>query len=65
MLDEKYIEKNKKLFATLMVLEKTCDRVDMERHLLEGIQSFDKDASASVHVKGKLSGSVGVGVQNP
>ncbi len=31
-------------------------------HLLKGIPAFHKDASASVRVKGELSGSFGVGV---
>ncbi len=74
MLVEKYIEKDRKLFAGFMVLEKAYDRVDRKGlwdvlriygvggHLLEGIGSFYKDSSASVCMNGELSESFGVGV---
>ncbi len=67
MLVEKYLKKDRKPFAAFMDLEKAYDRVkrkglwDVLRiygvggRLLEGIQSFYKDVSASVHVNSELS----------
>ncbi len=62
MLVEKYLEKDRKLFAAVMDLEKAYDRVDRKGlwdtlrvygvggQLLEGIKSFYENASASVRV---------------
>ncbi len=62
MLAEKYLEKDRKLFAAFMDLEKAYDRVDRKGlwdtlrvygvggKLLEGIRSFYENASASVRV---------------
>ncbi len=69
ILVEKYLEKNRKLFAAFMDLEKAYDRVDRKGlrdtlrvcgvggQLLEGIKSFYENASASVRVNGELSES--------
>ncbi len=60
MLIEQYLEKDSKLFAAIIDLEKAYDRVDrkglwdvlsiygVRGCLLEGIKSFYKDVSASV-----------------
>lgn len=53
MLVEISIENDRKLFAAFMDLEKAYDRVDKVGHLVKGIQSFFKDANASVQVKGE------------
>ncbi len=77
MLVKKYLEKDRKLFAAFMALEKAYDRVarkglwDTLRvygvgdQLLEGIRFFYENASASVQVNGELSESfkVEVGVR--
>ncbi len=77
ILVEKYLEKDRKLFAAFMDLEKAYDRVDRKglwerlrvygvgRKLLEGVRSFYENASASVWVDGELSESfkVKVGVR--
>ncbi len=74
ILVEKYLEKNRKLFAAFMNLEKADDRVDrkglldtlrvyeVRGQLLEGIRSFCETASSSVQVHGKLSESFSVDV---
>ncbi len=75
ILVEKYLEKDRKLFAAFMNLEKTYHRVDRKGlydilrvygvggQLLEGIRSFYKNASASVQVNGELSESFSVEVR--
>ncbi len=77
ILVEKYLEKDRKLFAAFMDLEKAYDKVDrkglwetlgvygMGGQLLEGVRSFYENASASVRVNGELSESfkVEVGVR--
>ncbi len=77
ILVEKYVEKDRKLFAAFMDLEKAYDKVDRKGlwdtqrvygvggQLLEGIKSFYENASASVRVNGELSESfkVKVGVR--
>ncbi len=74
---EKYLEKDRKLFAAFMDLEKAYDRVDRKGlwetlrvygvggKLLGGVRSFYENASASVQVNGELSESfeVEVGVR--
>ncbi len=67
ILVEKYLEKDRKLFAAFMDLEKGYGRVDRKGlwdtqrvyevggQLLEGIRSFFENASASVRVNGELS----------
>ncbi len=67
MLVEKYLDRERKLFAAFMDLEKVCDRVDRKGlwdilrvygvggQLLEGIRSFYESANASVRVNGELS----------
>ncbi len=69
-LVEKYLEKDRKLFAAFMDLEKAYDRVDRKGlwealrvygvggKLLEGVRSFYETASASVRVNGELSESL-------
>ncbi len=71
---EKYLEKDRKLFAAFMASVKAYDRVDRKGlwdtlrvygvggHLLEGIRSFYEKASASVHVNGEFSESFSVEV---
>ncbi len=66
ILVEKYLEKDRRLFAAFMDLEKVYDRVDRKGlwdtlrvygvggQLLEGIRSFYEDASASLRVNGEL-----------
>ncbi len=73
MLVEKYLEKDRKLFAAFMDLEKAYDRTDRKGvwdtlrvygvtgRLLEGIRSYE-NASASVGVNGELSDSFSVEV---
>ncbi len=63
----KILEKDRKLFAAFMNLEKAYDRVDRKGlwdilrvygvggQLLKGIRSFYENASASVRVNGELS----------
>ncbi len=77
ILVEKYLEKDRTLFAAFMDLEKAYDRVDRKGpwetlrvygargKLLEGVRSFYENASASVLVNGELSESfkVEVGVR--
>ncbi len=72
ILVEKYLEKDRKLFAAFMDLEKAYDRVDRKSlwdtlrvcgvggQLLEGIRSFCENASASVRVNGELSESFNI-----
>ncbi len=60
MVVEKHLEKDRKLFAAFMDLEKAYNRVDrrglcyiiriygMSGHMLEGIKSSYKDVSASM-----------------
>ncbi len=67
ILVQKYLEKDRKLFAAYMDLEKAYDRVDRKGlwdtlrvygvggQLLDGIASFYENASASVRVNGELS----------
>ncbi len=67
ILVEKYLEKDRKLFAAFMDLEKAYGDVDRKGlwdtlrvygvggQLLEGIMFFYKNASASVRVNGELS----------
>ncbi len=74
ILVEKYLEKDRKLFAAFMNLEKPYDRVDRKvlwdtlrvygvgGQLLEGIRSFYGNASASVRVNGELSDSFNIEV---
>ncbi len=74
MLLEKYPEKDMKLFAAFMNLQKAYDRVDRKGlwnvlricgvggHLLEGIRSFYKDVGAYLHLNGELSESFSVDV---
>ncbi len=76
-LVEKYLEKDRKLFAAFVNLEKAYDRVDRKGlwdtlrvygvggQLLAGIKSFYKNASPSVWLNGELSESfkVEVGVR--
>ncbi len=74
ILVEKYLEKDRKLFAAFMDLEEAYGRVDWKglwdilrmygvgRKLLEGIRSFYENASASVRVNGELSESFNVEV---
>ncbi len=76
-IDGKFLEKDRKLFAAFMDLEKAYDRVDrmglwdtlrvcgVGGQLLEGIRFFYENASASVRVNGELgeSFSVEVGVR--
>lgn len=56
MVVKKFLRKGRKLYATLMVLENTYDRVDREplwsvlRRLLEGIKAFYRGASACERV---------------
>ncbi len=71
---EKYVEKDRKLFAAFMDLEEACDRVDrkgqwdtlrmygMGGKLFEGINSFYETASAFVQGSGELSESFNVEV---
>ncbi len=68
ILVEKHLEKDRKLFASFVDLEKAYDGVDRKglwdtlrmygvgRQLLEGIRSYE-NASASVWVNGELSES--------
>ncbi len=72
ILVEKYLEKDRKLSAAFMDLEKAYDRVDRKglwdtprvygvgEQLLEGIRSFYENASASVRVNGELSESFNI-----
>ncbi len=74
ILVEKYLEKDRKLFAAFMDLKKTYDRVDRKGlwgtlrvygvggQLLKGIRSFYENASASVWVNGELSESFNIEV---
>ncbi len=74
ILVEKYLEKDRKLFAAFMDLEKAYDRVDRKGlwetlrvygvggKLLEGVRSFYENATASVRVNGELSESFNVEV---
>ncbi len=67
ILVEKYLEKDRNLFAAFVDLEKAHDRVDRKGlwdtlrvygvggQLLEGIKFFYENASASVRVNGELS----------
>ncbi len=67
ILVEKYLEKDRKLFAAFMDLEKACDRVDRKDlwdtltvygvggKLFEGIKSFYENASVSVWANVELS----------
>ncbi len=69
ILVEKYLEKDRKLFAAFMDLEKAYDRDNRKGlwdtlkvygvggKLFEGIRSFYENTSASVQVKGELSES--------
>ncbi len=70
----KYLEKDRKLFAAFMALEKAYDRVDRKGlwetlrvyrvggQLLEGVRSFYENASASVRENGELSESFNIEV---
>ncbi len=74
MLVEEYLGKDKKLYATLMDLEKAHNRVDREAlwsvlkiygvggQLLEGIQASYREVNACVRVGGKFSESLAVEV---
>ncbi len=74
ILVEKYLEKDRKLFAAFVDMEKAYDRVDrkglwdtlrvygVEGKLFEGNKSFCENASASVRVNGELSVSFNVEV---
>ncbi len=74
ILVEKYLEKDRKLLADFMNLEKTYDRVnrkglwdtlrvyEMGEQLNEGIRFLNENASASVSVNGELSESFSVEV---
>ncbi len=74
ILVEKYLEKDRKLCAAFMDLEKAYDRIDRKGlwdilrvygvggQLLEGIRSFYENASASLQVNGELSESFSVEV---
>ncbi len=74
ILLEKYLEKNRKLFAAFMDLEKAYDTADRKGlwdtlrvygvggQLLEGIRSFYENASASVRVNRDLSESFNIEV---
>ncbi len=67
---EKYLEKDRKLFAAFMDLEKAFDKVDRKSlwdtlrvfgvggRLLKRIRSFYDNACASVQVNGELSKSL-------
>ncbi len=58
ILVEKYLEKERNLFAAFMDLEKAYDRVDRKgvgRKMLVRIKSFYENASASVRVNGEFS----------
>ncbi len=73
-IGEKYLEKDRKLFAAFMDLEKAYNRVyrkglwdtlrvyGVGEKLFEGIKSFYGNASASVWVNGELSESFNVEV---
>ncbi len=77
ILVKKYLEKDRKLFAAFMDLEKAYDRVNRKGlwetlrvygvggKLFEGVRSFYENTSASVRVNGELSESfmVKVGVR--
>ncbi len=74
ILVEKYLEKDRKLFAAFMDLEKAYDSVDRKglwdtlrvygvgAKLFEGVKSFYENASDSVRVNGELSESFNVEV---
>lgn len=74
ILVEKYLEKDRKLFAAFMDLEKAYNRVDrkglwdtlrvygMGGQLLEGMRSFYENGSASLRMNGRLSESFNVEV---
>ncbi len=74
ILVEKYLEKDRKLFAAFMDLEKAYDRVDRKGlwdtlrvygvggKLSEGIKSFYENASPSMWANGELSESFNVEV---
>ncbi len=68
ILVEKYLEKDRKLFAAFMDLEKAYEELigraygrlrvyGVGGQLLEGVRSFYENASASVRVNGELSES--------
>ncbi len=74
LVEKYYLEKDRKLFAAFMDLEKAYDRADRKGlwdtlrvygvggKLFEGIKSFNENASASVQVNGELSESFNVEV---
>ena len=74
MTVEKYLAKDRKLYAAFMDLEKAYDRVDWNAlwdvlkiygvggQLLDGIKAFYKEASACVRVNGEMSESFGIRV---
>ncbi len=74
-LVEEYLQKDKKLYAAFMDLEKAYDRVNREAlwsvlrvygvcgQLLKGMQAFYREANACVRVGGKFSESFPVEVE--
>ena len=71
---EKYLMKDRKLYAAFMDLEKAYDKVDWDAlwevlkiygvggQLLQGIKAFYQNASACVRIDGELSESFGIRV---